>query len=170
MLRQGNPTHSWYSFVMGRGQQTKGGLGAVATRQEQQLFHGTSSFYSHKIKAGGLPQRSYLTDDIGLARYYAECAVDEVGGEELVLEVTVPSSTLQVDIQALEEPISSSAAAQALLQEDLGSDESVWAAAETACEEQGVESWKELSFENSLQLTNSVVCNIPISAQQVKAL
>lgn len=68
------------------------------------LFHGTSSKYRESILTNGL-REPYLTDSEELAYYYAETTCEEVGGEPLVLKVTVPTDSLRYDRTAMDEPV-----------------------------------------------------------------
>lgn len=70
------------------------------------LFHGTSSVFVGNILAKGLCQ-PYLTSDEEIAEYYAECAVDEHGGEAVLLKVVVDESkdVLKPDYPAYAEPL-----------------------------------------------------------------
>lgn len=70
------------------------------------LFHGTSSVFTNDILANGLFS-PYLTDDKEIAEYYAECAVDEHGGEAVILSVVVDQSKdlVKPDYPAYDEPL-----------------------------------------------------------------
>lgn len=69
------------------------------------LLHGTSSVFLDTIQNTGLTT-PYLTDSTEVAEYYAMTAVDEEGGDPVVLTVNVDPSTLQADYPAFEEPLS----------------------------------------------------------------
>ena len=69
------------------------------------LYHGTSTKHLDDIMEKGLIE-PFLTSEIELAEYYADCEVEEVGGEPLVFEVTVDEDVLRVDFNALDEPVS----------------------------------------------------------------
>lgn len=68
------------------------------------LYHGTSTEHWDEIMKKGLIE-PYLTSEIELAEYYADCEVDEAGGGPLILEVHVNEDVLRVDLNALAEPV-----------------------------------------------------------------
>lgn len=69
------------------------------------LYHGTCSKKLDKIINKGL-SKPYLTNSCELAMYYAGEAVEEYGGDEIILEVNVMPSNLEIDYKALDEPVS----------------------------------------------------------------
>jgi len=69
------------------------------------LFHGTSDAILGKIAKKGLKGRTSLTDSEELAEYYAEEAVAELGGSEIILSVEVDENNLRVDWPAYDEPL-----------------------------------------------------------------
>ena len=148
---------------MGRGQQTI--IADIGSLREETitLYHGTSSIHWPQISSQGLPARSYLTDDLSLAEYYAGVAAED--GEEIVLEVQAPKTSLVTDVPALEEPIFVTYAAN-----NNGKDrqETLWEEADRACLEAAVENWQDLPWAISLELTNSVLCCSKISPSDIK--
>lgn len=71
------------------------------------LLHGTSSTHMDALLSNGL-DNPFLTDDYEIARYYAQCAVDEDDDEDaqvVVLEVEVETSALLPDTFAIDEPV-----------------------------------------------------------------
>lgn len=73
------------------------------------LYHGTSSTHSSNILKNGLRDNSYLTNNLDIAEYYAECACDEEGmsyDEAVILKVSIDKTTLSVDFASFEEPLS----------------------------------------------------------------
>lgn len=69
------------------------------------VYHGTTDRHAESIEDGGLRACSCVALDEGLAWYYAGAAVDEEGGEEMVLVTDVPEDWLVADEQALGEPV-----------------------------------------------------------------
>lgn len=67
-------------------------------------MHGTSSVHLTTVLATGLDS-PFLTDDYAIADYYAQCAVEEEGGEPVVLEVEVDPAALYPDTAAIDEPV-----------------------------------------------------------------
>ncbi|WP_063664363.1 hypothetical protein [Aliivibrio fischeri] len=73
------------------------------------LYHGTSSTHSPNILKNGLRDNSYLTNNLSIAEYYAECACDEESmsyDEAVILEVNIDKKSLSVDFASFEEPLS----------------------------------------------------------------
>jgi hypothetical protein len=68
------------------------------------LYHGTSSEKVDLILNEGL-KSPYLTNHLGLARYYASESVYECGGKPVLLRVRVDKNNLRVDFHSLEEPV-----------------------------------------------------------------
>lgn len=68
------------------------------------LYHGTSTKHLDDIMEKGLIE-PFLTSEIELAEHYADCEVDEAGGEPLIFEVCVNEEVLRVDFNALDEPV-----------------------------------------------------------------
>lgn len=120
------------------------------------LFHGTSDQHLDAIQEEGLEPGACLTDRLDIAEYYADEAAEETGGEPVVLHVEVNETHLHADVAAIEEPVMQQARYQEMaISTDRNTDECVWAAAETACRQEGVENWAELSGSASLELVNS---------------
>jgi hypothetical protein len=75
------------------------------------LYHGTSSNNLERIQAAGLggnvghTPNVYVTHDFNLAHYYADTAVDEEGGDPIVLTVRVNPRRLSTDYNSFAEPV-----------------------------------------------------------------
>jgi len=69
------------------------------------LLHGTSSAALPGIRVSGL-KSPCLTDHQKSAEYYAQEAVEELGGEPVILAVVVDTAYLQADYHSFEEPLS----------------------------------------------------------------
>lgn len=74
-----------------------------------ELIHGTSSVHRDQIAEDGLRAGTSLTNDEGIADYFAEEAVGQDGGDILWVHVRVPTNILEVDFPMLEEPVLGSA-------------------------------------------------------------
>jgi len=71
------------------------------------LYHGTDTESAAQILSEGLKEGSYLTSLQELAEYYAECAMEEVDGDDyIILEMAIPTQILKSDTNAFDEPIS----------------------------------------------------------------
>ncbi len=70
----------------------------------REAYHGTSSNLLDDIRKNGL-NNPYLAKTRELAQYYAKEAVDEHGGEPVVLRVSVPESSLRYDRASMDEPV-----------------------------------------------------------------
>jgi hypothetical protein len=69
------------------------------------FFHGTTADAADRARHEGL-DRPFLTDCPQRAAYYADCAVEETGGEPVILVVTVPDEgVLRYDGAAMCEPV-----------------------------------------------------------------
>lgn len=69
------------------------------------LYHGTSQINYEKIKATGFLEPCYLTSDDGQANYYAECASEEDGSNQVILVVEVNVNNLKADTNSYNEPL-----------------------------------------------------------------
>jgi hypothetical protein len=69
------------------------------------LMHGTSSASWAAIQRAGSLREPHLTDDEGLAAYYAQEAAENDGSRPMILRVSVPPSGLRYDGAAMDEPV-----------------------------------------------------------------
>lgn len=73
-----------------------------------ELWHGTTREAAEAIAAEGLRAGTCLTTSDELARYYAECACDELEldyDEVALVRINLPRATLTADHAALSEPV-----------------------------------------------------------------
>ena len=69
------------------------------------LYHGTSQANYEKIKETGFLEPSYLTSDDSQANYYAECASEEDGSNQIILVIEVNIDNLKADTNSYNEPL-----------------------------------------------------------------
>ena len=67
-------------------------------------YHGTTDKHLNNILKNGL-NNPYLSENDGLAEYYAMGAVEEDGGNPIILEVLVDPDNLRFDYNATSEPV-----------------------------------------------------------------
>lgn len=131
------------------------------------LYHGTCSKKLNKITKEGL-NKPYLTNSYKLAKYYANEAVDEYGGTETILEVNILECNLEIDYNALDEPVSFGEYTIDQLEEiieimlnDMGKKHPEWI-------KNGYVKLPKKNYKLSLNTIASCKCNTNIDANKIK--
>jgi len=124
------------------------------------MLHGTSSTRLATILEEGL-RPAFLTCDESVARYYAEVAVEEEGGDPVVLAVDAPEDALQVDWPSFDEPLS-------FYRDDWASDESEW---HELLEDGGIPSPDDdADWRTSLEVTLCARCACTIPPESIRVV